>query len=139
MLLDLGFTWVSSFYPPHPVGEPLHEPTDAVLDAIVAAQAKAQPFVYPSGLIEVPMSPISDIGAFRNGRWKLEWFLEAIRRGGHVGDRPRRGVRLPRPPVVPVRHRSQVSGDRDDLRPGPQGRRPGRAGRRSTLAQRTKR
>ncbi len=27
------------------------------------------------------MSPISDIGAFRTGRWKLEWFLEAIRRG----------------------------------------------------------
>jgi hypothetical protein len=27
------------------------------------------------------MSPISDIGAFRNGRWKLEWFLKAIRRG----------------------------------------------------------
>lgn len=27
------------------------------------------------------MSPISDIGAFRNGRWKLEWFLKAIRLG----------------------------------------------------------
>lgn len=26
------------------------------------------------------MSPISDIGAFRTGRWKLEWFLEAVRR-----------------------------------------------------------
>jgi hypothetical protein len=25
------------------------------------------------------MSPISDIGAFRNGRWKLDWFLKAIR------------------------------------------------------------
>ena len=29
----------------------------------------------------MPMSPISDIGAFRAGRWQLEWFLEAIRRG----------------------------------------------------------
>ena len=38
----------------------------------------AQPFVYPDGLVEVPMSPISDIGAFRNGRWRLEWFLKAI-------------------------------------------------------------
>jgi len=28
----------------------------------------------------VPMSPISDIGAFRTGRWRLEWFLRAIRR-----------------------------------------------------------
>jgi hypothetical protein len=27
------------------------------------------------------MSPISDIGAFRTGRWKLGWFLRAIRAG----------------------------------------------------------
>ncbi|MFM8397313.1 MAG: hypothetical protein ACKOAH_05725, partial [Pirellula sp.] len=27
---------------------------------------------------EIPMSPISDIGAFRNGRWKLEWYLESV-------------------------------------------------------------
>ena len=27
------------------------------------------------------MSPISDIGAFRGGRWKLEAFLKAIRLG----------------------------------------------------------
>src|SRR5262249_53578719 len=44
------------------------------------AQEAAQPFAYPDGLVEVPMSPISDIGAFRTGRWKLEWFLKAIRR-----------------------------------------------------------
>lgn len=79
MLRDLGFDWVSSLYPPHPYGDPMQEPTPAVLDGIVAAQAKAQPFVYPDGLIEVPMSPISDIGAFRSGRWKLDWFLQAIR------------------------------------------------------------
>jgi hypothetical protein len=30
-------------------------------------------------LIEVPMSPISDITAFRGGRWRLEWFLRALR------------------------------------------------------------
>ncbi len=81
MLLDLGFTWVSSLYPPHAMGEPSPQPTEAALAAIVAAQIKAQPFVYPSGLIEVPMNPISDVGAFRNGRWKLAGFLEAIRRG----------------------------------------------------------
>jgi peptidoglycan/xylan/chitin deacetylase (PgdA/CDA1 family) len=81
MLLDLGFRWVSSLYPPHAVGEPMHEPTEEVFDSIVAAQAKAQPFVYPSGLVEVPMNPISDVGAFRNGRWKLDSFKEAIRRG----------------------------------------------------------
>src|SRR5207302_9379291 len=53
------------------------EPSAAVFEGIVKAQAAAQPFVYPSGLIEIPMSPISDIGAFRNGRWKLEHFLKS--------------------------------------------------------------
>jgi hypothetical protein len=27
------------------------------------------------------MSPVSDIGAFRNGRWQLDWFLRAVRLG----------------------------------------------------------
>src|SRR5262249_6711675 len=80
-LADLGFTWVSSKYPAHPLGEPGSEPTPATYDGIVKAQRQAQPFVYPKGLIEVPMSPISDIGAFRGGRWKPEWFLRAIRLG----------------------------------------------------------
>ena len=79
MLLDLGFEWVSSKYPAHPMNKPGEAPSREVLDGIVAAQKGAQPFVYPTGLIEVPMSPISDIGAFRGGRWKLESFLEAIR------------------------------------------------------------
>jgi hypothetical protein len=79
-LTDLGFAWVSSKYPAHPMSEPGKEPTADVFNAIVAAQAKAQPFRYPDGLVEVPMSPVSDIGAFRNGRWKLDWFLTAVRR-----------------------------------------------------------
>jgi hypothetical protein len=81
LLADLAFSWVSSKYPAHAVGEARQEPTPAILDSIVKAQTAAQPFVYPKGLIEVPMSPISDIGAFRNGRWELRWFLKAIRRG----------------------------------------------------------
>jgi len=81
MLLDNGFTWVSSKYPAHPNTAPMQEPDETVLKGIVAAQAAAQPYIYPTGLIELPMSPISDIGAFRSGRWKLESFLEAIRRG----------------------------------------------------------
>jgi hypothetical protein len=79
MLLELGFDWVSTKYPAHPNSEPGVEPTTAVFDGIVKAQAEAQPFAYPSGLVEIPMSPISDIGAFRNGRWKLEHFLKATR------------------------------------------------------------
>jgi peptidoglycan/xylan/chitin deacetylase (PgdA/CDA1 family) len=80
MLQDLGFSWVSSLYPAHALGPAQEEPTAAVLQSIVEAQRGAQPFVYPSGLVEVPMSPISDIGAFRSGRWRLDWFLTAVRR-----------------------------------------------------------
>jgi peptidoglycan/xylan/chitin deacetylase (PgdA/CDA1 family) len=78
-LLDLGFRWVSSKYPTHLVGPAGGEPSQEILESIVRAQAAAQPFVYPSGLVEVPMSPISDIGAFRTGRWKRDSFLKAIR------------------------------------------------------------
>jgi len=81
ILTDMGFTWVSSKYPAHATTDAGAEPTQAVYDNLVKAQAEAQPFVYPKGLIEVPMSPISDIGAFRGGRWRLDWFLKAIRLG----------------------------------------------------------
>ena len=96
LLLELGFKWVSSKYPAHELGArpaavaaapnasapPAAAPPDeAVFDSIVAAQAAAQPFVYPSGLVEVPMSAASDVTAFRTGRWPLESFLEATRRG----------------------------------------------------------
>jgi peptidoglycan/xylan/chitin deacetylase (PgdA/CDA1 family) len=79
MLLELGFKWVSSKYPGHQLGPALQEPSEEVIQSITAAQKEAQPLVYASGLVEVPMSPISDIGAFRSGRWKLAWFLRAIR------------------------------------------------------------
>ena len=78
MLRALGFDWVSSLYPPHANTPPGQRPGAEVHASIVRAQAEAQPFVYPDGLVEVPMSPPSDIVAFRTGRWKLEWFLEAI-------------------------------------------------------------
>lgn len=81
MLLKLGFDWVSSKYPAHPTGERGRPPSKEVLEAVVQAQAAAQPFVYPSGLVEVPMNPISDVTAFRSARWKRGPFLEAIRRG----------------------------------------------------------
>ncbi|MBN9519389.1 polysaccharide deacetylase family protein [bacterium] len=79
MLVRQGFAWVSSLYPPHPSGTPKAEPGDDVYAAIVRAQAAAQPFAYPSGLVEVPMSPVSDVTAFRTHYWKLEWFLKAVR------------------------------------------------------------
>jgi peptidoglycan/xylan/chitin deacetylase (PgdA/CDA1 family) len=65
MLMRQGFRWVSSQY----VG---HAPS---LDG-------TQPFLYPeTELLEIPMSPVSDIGAFRNGRWTLDRFLETTRAG----------------------------------------------------------
>ena len=80
MLLGLGYNWVSSQYPAHKIGNPGEQPGEEVYRSIVNGQRDAQPFAYPSGLIEVPMSPISDVTAFRGGRWKLPWFLEATRR-----------------------------------------------------------
>jgi hypothetical protein len=80
MLLAHGFRWISSKYPSHPSTREGARPDASVIEGIVKAQKEAQPFVYETGLVEVPMSPISDIGAFRGGRWKLENFLEAIRR-----------------------------------------------------------
>jgi hypothetical protein len=79
MLLKQGFAWVSSKYPAHTCGRPKEEPGAEVYADIVRAQAAAQPFVYPTGLIEVPMSPVSDVNAFRTHYWKLEWFLKAVR------------------------------------------------------------
>ena len=80
MLSDAGFPWVSSKYPAHETGEPRQQPGEDVYASIVAAQEQAQPFAYPDGLVEIPMSPISDVGAFRTLFWKLDWFLEATRR-----------------------------------------------------------
>ena len=83
MLLDLRFDWISCKYPVHAGIEDLHAsgkpPSDEAYANIVAAQPAAQPFLYPTGLLEIPMSPISDVGAFRNGRWQLDDFLKAIR------------------------------------------------------------
>jgi peptidoglycan/xylan/chitin deacetylase (PgdA/CDA1 family) len=84
LLLSLGFDWISSIYPAHAGIVDIHNsdvpPSQEAYDNILAAQSAAQPQRYPTGLIEIPMSPISDIGAFRGGRWTLEHFLEALRR-----------------------------------------------------------
>lgn len=79
MLLECGFKWVSARYPRHQYGTPSEPPTLAVLEDIIRAQTDAQPFRYPTGLVDIPMSPISDVGAFRNSRWKLNDFLRALR------------------------------------------------------------
>ena len=79
MLIGEGFTWVSSKYPRHDSGKPKVPLTADVFASIVKAQQQAQPFLYPTGLVEIPMSPISDVTAFRTHYWKLKYFLKAIR------------------------------------------------------------
>jgi hypothetical protein len=82
MLLELGFKWVSTIYPAHPnTPPPGGDPSADVFQGIARARQAAQPFVYPTGLVEIPMSPASDIVAFRNGRWSLEGFLKSVRQG----------------------------------------------------------
>tara|TARA_B100000809_G_scaffold257266_1_gene298526 strand:+ start:1125 stop:2117 length:993 start_codon:yes stop_codon:yes gene_type:complete len=78
LLLDEGFNWVSSKYPRHKSSKAGEEPTEAIFDSIVKALTEAQPYRYPTGLVEVPMSAISDVGAFRTSRWKLAHFLKSI-------------------------------------------------------------
>jgi peptidoglycan/xylan/chitin deacetylase (PgdA/CDA1 family) len=81
MLQELGFWWVSSKYDGPDLGPPRQQPSEELYRSIAACQEKNQPFVYPSGLVEIPMSPVSDVGAFRTQRWQRAWFLESIRRG----------------------------------------------------------
>lgn len=82
LMLSLGFDWISCTYPEHTGIVDLHDspnaPPNEAYDQILAAQTAAQPLRYPTGLIDIPMSPISDIVAFRNGRWKLPYFLKAL-------------------------------------------------------------
>ena len=79
LLLDLGFTWVSSKYAFHPMGEVGRQPDAALLQKAVEMQPQSQPFRYPTGLIEVPMSPVSDVMAMRIARWSKQSWLASLR------------------------------------------------------------
>jgi hypothetical protein len=74
MLQRLGFQWVSA----------TSRKTSAGADAwttIAAELPNSQPFRYEeTGLLDIPMSPVSDIQAFRNGRWKLDDFVAILER-----------------------------------------------------------
>jgi peptidoglycan/xylan/chitin deacetylase (PgdA/CDA1 family) len=78
MLLEEGFDWVSTQYAGVPALREGTKPTPDVFAAILRTQPACQPYQYESGLVEVPMSTISDIHAFRTARWKLPDFLKAI-------------------------------------------------------------
>jgi hypothetical protein len=80
MLLTLGYTWVSSMAK-NVVIRP-ENPTDADFQSVVDAQKESQPFVYPTGLVEVPMSPLGDVACFRRKteKWKIGDFLKMLER-----------------------------------------------------------
>ncbi len=70
MLQQTGFGWVSSRYARH----------ELEWSSVKEALGRSQPVAYPrTGLYEIPMSPVSDINAFRRGRWPLKRFLEMTR------------------------------------------------------------
>ncbi len=78
MFLDLGYTWVSSMAR-HVAIRP-ENPGEADFRAVTEAQKSSQPFVYPTGLIEIPMSPIGDVAAFRrpSQKWRIGDFLKML-------------------------------------------------------------
>ena len=80
MLLEYGYQWVSSMAKAVPVKP--SQPTEDDFQRVADAQRESQPFVYPSGLIEIPMSPLGDVAAFRRKeeKWSLSDFLAMIER-----------------------------------------------------------
>ena len=78
MILDCGFTWVSS--QTGGASFSLENPSENDFKRIAEGQENSQPFVYPSGLLEVPMHHPSDVGAFRRRpkRWELNEYLRMI-------------------------------------------------------------
>jgi peptidoglycan/xylan/chitin deacetylase (PgdA/CDA1 family) len=79
MLRRLGFDWVGTKFAPVRL-RPLERASETVFNAVVESQARTQPYLYPSGLVEIPKSALSDITAFRTGRWGIGDYLEATRR-----------------------------------------------------------
>ena len=78
-LLRFGYTWISSKYC-QPQDLRKSNPTAADIAAVVKHQRRSQPFVYPTGLVEVPLSPLSDVNAFRSRKWTLADYHEAVRK-----------------------------------------------------------
>ena len=80
LLLGLGFEWASSKYAFHAMGDVGQQPDEPLLEKVVEMQPHSQPFRYPTGLIEVPMSPVSDVMAMRIARWSRKSWLRSLRK-----------------------------------------------------------
>ena len=98
MLLSLGYTWAATRYPLLKLRS--GNVSDADMNAIVAAQQEMQPFVYPSGLVEVSGYPPTDVHAFRTSRWKLDDFLRVIEKNVRWAIRERAMYKLALHPSI---------------------------------------
>jgi len=78
MLLSQGYTWISSMAPRFPLKPDTFAAQPGEMEGIVAQQEASQPFVYPSSLVELPMSPPSDVTTMRTGQWKLADFRKCV-------------------------------------------------------------
>ncbi|HUQ90161.1 MAG TPA: polysaccharide deacetylase family protein [Bryobacteraceae bacterium] len=79
LLLSHGYKWISSKYPRHTLKPGTAAPQSGEIEAIVEQQEAAQPFRYPSGMLEIPMSPPSDVVTMRTGRWPRADFRRAVK------------------------------------------------------------
>ena len=77
LLLEQGFTWLSSKYK-EPKGLSRTRPAAADFAALARCQKNHQPMIYSSGLVEIPVAPLTDVMAFRSRKWKLDDFLKMI-------------------------------------------------------------
>ena len=80
LLLEMGYHWVSSQYR-QPQNLKQSRPTAANYAAITRCVKQSQPYTYPTGLIEIPLSPLTDVNAFRSRRWTLSEFVRSVRHG----------------------------------------------------------
>ncbi len=81
MLQRLGFGWVSATARKTDAGVVGQSPGPGVWKSIEAELPTSQPFRYAeTGLLDIPMSPVSDIQAFRNGRWPLDDFVSVLQK-----------------------------------------------------------
>ena len=81
MLKRHGFEWISATSRKTIAGPTGQTPGPEVWKSIQAELPNSQPFRCPdTGLLDIPMSPVSDIQGFRNGRWKLDDFVAIVER-----------------------------------------------------------
>ena len=79
LILSLGYWFITSKYsvvPDLPNENLQVEHFRAIADSV----ARHQPYYYPTGLLELPYVPVTDVGAFRSRNWTLDEYVRAIRR-----------------------------------------------------------